>query len=385
MALGGIDYLSIDRLRRGATSSGTAILLGYFLGRGADTLVIHALGPTDAAREIFSLSAHAWNAVSWASLAILAVAAARHITRSKPPVRAASILGFHGPQWGTAVTLQMCPIIREGWPMSAVQIHHTSKPYPMSEAHARAYRKYVEDNYMTKRFFDNQIKIMLTDNPVAFSDSPTLILRTQETRYSIVRYYNECVASVPAERTALLDALAQGDVRFPNSLCLQAVIITRDDQVLLTARSEKVAYHPGTWSCSIEEQLAPEDLQAGPQRAAEVWCRRLLHEELGLTDDTYRPDEARVLSVFLEGDILNISVCARLGLLLTARELDYVLQQSVRSDYEFADWMFLRPDDLPRELAHPTRSYHPTSSYRMQMELFHRHGTLTLVPAAGAR
>jgi hypothetical protein len=70
---------------------------------------------------------------------------------------------------------------------------------------------------------------------------------------------------MPEERAAFLDALAQGTVRFPNSLCLQAVVLTRDDQVLLTAQSEKVTYYPGTWSCLIEEQLAPDDLRAGPR------------------------------------------------------------------------------------------------------------------------
>jgi hypothetical protein len=81
-------------------------------------------------------------------------------------------------------------------------------------------------------------------------------------------------------------------------------------------------------------------------------------------------------------DVLNISLCARLRLELPARELDRVLRQGVRSDYEFTDWTFLQPDNLPRELARPTRAYHPTSGYRMLMELFHRQGTLTRIAAA---
>jgi hypothetical protein len=146
--------------------------------------------------------------------------------------------------------------------------------------------------------------------------------------------------------------------------------------LLLTARSEKVTYYPDIWSCSIGEQHAPDDLRAGARCAIERWGRRPLQEKLGLTDDTHPLDEARILSIFPESDVLNISICARVCLRLIAWEVDRVLHQGVRSDYEFADWNFLHPDDLPCELAHATRSYHPTSGCCMQMELFHRHGSL---------
>ncbi len=91
---------------------------------------------------------------------------------------------------------------------------------------------------------------------------------------------------------------------------------------------------------------------------------------------THRHDEARILSIFLASDVLNISLCVRVGLGLTGRELHRVLHEGVGSHCEFADWSFLHPDDLPYELAHPTRSYHLTSGCRKQMELYHRHGTL---------
>jgi hypothetical protein len=239
MTLSAEAVRGVSRLRRRAPGASAAVLRGYLLGRAADALVIHALGPSDAARAIFSPSAHAWNAVSWAALALLVLAAALRITRPKPPAGAESLLGFHGPWWDTAVTLQMCPAIREGWPVAAVQIYHTPKPFTVPDAHAPAYREYVQRHYLAKRFFDDQVKVMLTDNPVAFSDSPTLVLHTQETLHSIVQYYHERVATVPAERAAFLDALAQGTVRFPNSLCLEAVVLTRDDQVRCSRRDRR--------------------------------------------------------------------------------------------------------------------------------------------------
>jgi hypothetical protein len=364
---------------------GTAILVGYLLGRLTDAVFLHRSGPSDIVREVLSPATHSWNVIFWAALIILLGAVLRN-ARRKPTAGTDSLIKFQGPRVGTVVTLQMCPTIREGWPLGAVQIHHTAEPFLVPDEHASAYREYVARHFASKRFFDDRVKVALTRNPVAFSDSPTLVLQTCETHYSVVQYYHEHVATVPVQRAALLGSLVRGPVRFPNSLCLQALVLTRDDRVLPTARSPKVSYYPGAWSCSIEEQLAVEDLRAGPRRAVELWCHRMLREELGLADDAFQPDAARVLSVFLEADALNISLSALVRLEITASELDRILRQGVRPDYEFTDWAFMPPDDLSREVARPTRFYHLTSGYRMALELLRRDGaTAPLTAPTGGR
>lgn len=364
------------------------ILLGYVLGRSTDALFIQGLRYGDALRQVFSPSEHAWNLASWASLALMVALLGPRVL-IKPRTRAmhegmlASLLrqhsgqtvkGLAGPIWGDAVTLQTCPTIRRGWPMSAVHVHHHTSPFSLPDTYTGLYQEYLKMHYDTHRFFDDNVKVMATSNPVAFSDSPTLVLHTQETRYSVARFHHERIATIPAERARLMTALAEGFVHFPHSLCMQAIVVTQDDRVLLTERSEKVMYHPGTWSCSVEEQLAPQDLQAGPHGTVLQWCERLLWEELGLDTDAYRRENLRILSVFLESDVLNVSLCARVALDIPAGELDRRLRALPRADYEFTDWTFLRHEELLGELSNPTRSYHPASGYRMLMELIHRYG-----------
>lgn len=161
---------------------------------------------------------------------------------------------------------------------------------------------------------------------------------------------------------------------------MHTIVVTRDSRVLLTERSPKVDCQPGTWSCSVEEQLAPQDFPPGVDHAALHWCRRLLWEELGLGHGAYREENLRILSVFLQQDVLNIS---HVELEITASELHHMLQRLPRMDYELSDWKFLPYEELMDELLRPTRVYHPTSGYRMLMALIHRHGEPRIIEQFG--
>ena len=88
----------------------------------------------------------------------------------------------------------------------------------------------------------------------------------------------------------------------------------------------------------------------------------------------YNKDNLRVLTVFLESDILAVSLCAHVVVDLSSKELDRVLDSLPRTDYEFSEWDFLSHEELLDELIHPKRQYHPTSRYRMFMALIRRFG-----------
>jgi len=102
----------------------------------------------------------------------------------------------------------------------------------------------------------------------------------------------------------------------------------------------------------------------------------MLFEELGLGSDAYRVDDLRVLSIFLESDVLSISLCAYAGLNLDYAKLDQIIRGLPRTDYEITEWAFLefRPVELLTEMISPTRPYHPTSGYRMLMALLKHFG-----------
>jgi isopentenyldiphosphate isomerase len=158
---------------------------------------------------------------------------------------------------------------------------------------------------------------------------------------------------------------------------MHMVVVTSDNRLLLTQRSPKVEYYPGTWSASVEEQLLREDFKNGEQATALNWGKRLLKEELGLEPDAYHNDNLRILSVFLESDILNISVCGYAELRINSVTFDTIIRGHPRTDYEFTDWTFIELDKtyLFSELFKPRRSYHPTSGYRFLQTLLKNFGT----------
>jgi pyrimidine deaminase RibD-like protein len=284
-------------------------------------------------------------------------------------------LGF-----GEALSLQQHPNIREGWPLAKVEIRIAeAEPFPLPRQYELHYERYFERCYEERGFQDDGEKFMLIQNPVAFTDAPSLVLKVRPTRYSCVQFYRDTVAPSPTEKGELIEDLVRGSLQtgFPHSFCMHMMIVTSDNRLLLTKRSPKVAYAPQTWSASAEEQLSREDLEGGSENAALNWASRLLKEELGLPPDSFHPDNLRLLSVFLEADILNISVCAYAGLHTKASELETKLRGSSRPDYEFSrlDFLDLDRKSLLRELFAPARHYHPTSGLRILYTLLKRHGS----------
>lgn len=285
------------------------------------------------------------------------------------------IAKYHHLAWGSSLSLQTCPELHRGWRAADVRVYHNSTLFSVPNEVKETYQKYLEMHYQDKRFFDDNKKVMLTRNPTAFSDSPTLILETKEALFSQSMFYVDNIATSTSKRDEFIRKVVDEClVLFPHTLCMHAIIVTKDDKVLITKRSPKVAYYPGTWSCSIEEQLSLSDIKDGGDRAVLKWFKRLLHEELGLSAEAYNEENLRILSVFLESDILNISVCAHAILDMDSVELGQVLKCLPRTDYEFTDWAFLKHEDLFNELFNPSRAYHPTSGYRMLMALIRRYG-----------
>lgn len=295
--------------------------------------------------------------------------------------KSAVITQFPGIGWGEDLCLQICPELREGWPLQQVElIHDDNKWFSIPDVYRDSYQIYFQEKYQDKRFFDNREKFMLIKNPIAFSDSPTLKLQTMLCRYSETLYYAENVATVGSRRNPLIQESVTGslEIKFPHNLCMHMVVVTSDNQVLITKRSPKVeeAFHPNTWSCSIEEQLARKDLLQGSTLVLQQWAKRMLFEELGLDTDAYRFDNIRILSVFLESDVLGISVCVFAELSVDSNKLDSILRGLRRTDYEFTEWLFLEfsPTTLLKEMIRPNRVYHPSSGYRMLMALLKRFG-----------
>jgi len=288
-----------------------------------------------------------------------------------------------------AVTLALCSEPDRGWMLSEsqVDIRHDTSQFEFPVGVREAYTEYKNEHYHEKKFMDDRNVIMLTQNPRAFTDTPTLVLNTKEARFSQVLFFRERM--LHEDRGLLgriIDDVVTGrpNITFPHAVSMHAVVVTQDEYILITKRSPKTEWYGDHWSCSIEESFSRKDLEEGRRGidALRHWVTRALREELGLDEKSYVMENVRILSVFLESDVsrvasvLNICLCVHVPLDIDHQELSRILKVLPRRDYEFTEFDFLDHDELVKELTHATgtRPYHPTSRYRMLLALIRKYG-----------
>lgn len=283
----------------------------------------------------------------------------------------------HCRGWGPILSLQEYPYLEEGgsWLMSEIELHHNDQePFELPARYHDEYNQFCQEYYHDERFKGDaqKVKFMVDRNPVAFTDSLHLLLHTRPCRYSEVRFYARKVAKEPSmqeERDRLIEELIRGSspkAQFAHTLCLNSIIITRDSKILLTKRASKVAYSGGTWLCSADEQLDIKDFGGGPRSIILNLGKRLLKEELKLESGTYDDNDLAVLSVFLETNILNVSLFGHIKLKLDSKELGEHLEKNPPTE-EIEDWTFLdlTKENLLGELTQPSyQQYEPTCGYR---------------------
>jgi hypothetical protein len=174
-------------------------------------------------------------------------------------------------------------------------------------------------------------------------------------------------------------------IEFPNAFCLHLIIVTADGRLLLTKRSDRLRYNPGVWSLSVEEQMSEQDITHQPRRIMREWAGRLLDEELGLPPDDVAETDIRILSVFIEADILNCSLAAVAYLPLRSSDLETVLYAGMMKDGEIVDFVLVPEADLIQELKRPSREYHTSSQYRMLLFLASRSSFPAVVRSIAGR
>jgi hypothetical protein len=143
-------------------------------------------------------------------------------------------------------------------------------------------------------------------------------------------------------------------------------------------RSEFVHYHPGSWTLTYEEGLAPEDIEGGApfQRAA----RRGLLEELTARAGKVSLNDFRAVSVVLEQPLGNPAVIVIANLPLSRNDLE----GHVSSDEFDRNSLTTIPIDETYLEAVMTGAasvfgkragrWHPTSRYRLLATIAHFFG-----------
>jgi isopentenyldiphosphate isomerase len=273
--------------------------------------------------------------------------------------------------WGPCCTLQMAPYLREGWTLDQIRIEKHSAKFHFPDNKKTAYKTYCKRE--AGRLKPDLPKYALRNRPFALTDAPDLDLSVSVCSFSQVQFYRDCIAPITSERDHFVNQARRVGIEFPHAFCLHMVIVTADSRLLLAKRSDKLRYNPGVWSLSVEEQMSEEDLREPPDRVMRAWAHRLLWEELGLSREDINETDVRVLSVFLEADVLNCSMAAVAYLPLSSKDLEALLRAGGRPDPEVDEFLFISEDQLLDELRDPTRPYHTTAQYRMLLFLASRN------------
>lgn len=352
----------------------------------------------DVLKNIFSLSGRPLNILSW--LATLFVVLPTILTwatnyhHKKRGIKkifenllknriSPTILSFSRGliAWDTSLTLQQAPDLIKGWQLDEITFDLNSVHFTIPSDWKTSFENYYRDNYDKKGFKDDGNKYMLTINPSSFTDAPSLKLNLINCKYSQVQFYKDIIATIPHAKNEIIEKmLYKNKIENPHSLCLHLLIITSDQKILLTERSDKVSYYPSTWSASVEEQFHEDDFKNVDNVSPLKSClERLFIEEIGASNSEYDIKNLRILSVFLESDILNISLAGVLKLNIDAEELRSSIYNTPRKDYEYKNIAFLSFSDVLKEIKYPTRKMHPSGGYRLLLALYHKYGPLKMI------
>lgn len=166
-------------------------------------------------------------------------------------------------------------------------------------------------------------------------------------------------------------------VRLPNIAVAHVVATTTDHKILLARRSMEVHYHPGAWTASYEEGLAPEDIEV-PQAAFHAAAERGAVEEILGQGINLVPNRSHLLAFIAETPLGNPAAVMLIELPLAYSDLTdrTPLDEEFMPDTQ--DSLPLDPNRIASVLCNvdriSARCWHPTARYRLLALMLHRFG-----------
>lgn len=282
--------------------------------------------------------------------------------------------------WGQDATIVCAPNIIRGWRPQDISFEFDSLPYETPER----YRYLLKDFALTDEakhmahFGNNLQRVMLEAMPTA-DNHGGLHLRLKRTDWLHCRAFWSVMKSDKGKdllKACVSSVTGDGVVISPNSFCLHLIIVSSDDQVIVTGISkDKTSDYPTRKAVTIGEQLDIEDITDGRNLHPDFirrWTKRAMQEEFGITDIQYKHivDERslRLLSVNLEGDICNFSLAAVLRLKCDVAALKREVDNSVEIS-EISKLEGIPIEAVPSVLSNFSEEdiYHPSSSLRFLM------------------
>jgi hypothetical protein len=262
---------------------------------------------------------------------------------------------------GSAVSLLVSPFTR-GWP-----IERTAEDDPRVEIRlqlsmsASKLERSGEDEVAAPERALQQLRLHRI--PIAFTDSPTLVLElvpsnevpSNVDRHGVARRWLDADHADRGSRSAA-DNVA---IEFAHVFEVQALLVTGDDFVLAT--------RPGAntpWTVSIRAPFTIADATSSDPIA--TWVRRTSNALLRLPDSELLLHKSAILGVFVE---VTTDLCA-LACVVSLRAKAATIRdrcKEIGTDCELWDWCSFR-----HQLVRPGVSLHPANRYVMLLTLNHR-------------
>ncbi|HUZ79985.1 MAG TPA: hypothetical protein VMV28_05150 [Thermoplasmata archaeon] len=273
--------------------------------------------------------------------------------------------------FGTIVTVRAHPNPAEGWKLKEVEFRVSEAPFELPSGMKAAYNRFVEDNRDSLRLYNDGTNYMIARSPTAFTDSPELVLEARKTQYSVCRFYQAWAAGDTQRLEAsALEAITPGEISFPASTAIHCLVVTKDDRLLVIKRPPDVGWYPNHWSPTVDENVSEDDLRFPPDARLGACLARGLLEELSIAPpDDFEPMDARILSVFLEGSLPTVGLCAYVPLRLTYDELKTKFVG--RQDIEFSEERGIPIRELSARSLHGFGACVPMTEYGLMMLMLH--------------
>ncbi len=268
------------------------------------------------------------------------------------------------------VELLRCPDYQNGWSADEIKVSYSPDSWHLPNG--LGYLREEWDRLHPNERSDPKVAL----REIQINQDHTLVCRLQATAWREVRPLHVWPRF---EENALVQHQTGGyKMLLPNIGVVHVVASTRDGWILAFRRSSIVHYHPGTWSATYEEGLAPDDISTN-----QVFQRTALR---GFTEEVSSqacivPLEAfHVVSVVLERPLGNPAVVVRADLPISLAELPAHRPSDELDTTSLVsipiDQIHLR-DILSSPIfkfASHVGKWHPTSRYRLLVAIAHFFG-----------
>ncbi len=220
------------------------------------------------------------------------------------------------------------------------------------------------------RFYDYYALIPFLDEPLLVNPDGSKISIRQKYAHAALTY-----SSNDRERAVI-----------PAPVSLQCVVITEDQQVILVERSSSVAYYPGHWSASFEENMAAPgvDWRGRPVKSDDAnfvaGAMRGLETEFAIPRSAV--ESVKILSLNVEYLTLSVDVIILIKVKLNAEEIKQRWMVEAWDKDEASRLASISTDlhEVVNKLFSKTL-WHPTSRMRLIQFLFHTYGVKEVAKA----